>query len=147
MGYNTKFKGELKFTTELNASHLAKLKTFFGEDPDKHMEWLSDFSKKALDESNFSYINLEFTDNFDGIRWNGGEKTYFMENSINLIIKEMKKMIPEFGLTGEMYAQGEDVEDRWILKIKDGIAIVESIQVLGKRIQCPYCETTFMSED
>lgn len=39
MGYTTEFKGELKFTTELSAKALAKVKSFFGKDCRQHNEW------------------------------------------------------------------------------------------------------------
>jgi len=39
MGYTTKFKGKLKFTTKLSPKQLTKIKSFLGEDCRNHPEW------------------------------------------------------------------------------------------------------------
>jgi len=39
MGYNTDFKGELKFIPELKASQLAYIQGILGEDCRDHPEW------------------------------------------------------------------------------------------------------------
>jgi len=136
MGYNTDFLGELKFTSELSAKALAKVKSFLGEDCRDHPEW----------QCSGSYINLEFNDDFTGLKWDGSEKTYEMTNSVNLIIRETKKEFPDFGLKGQLICQGEDVEDRWLLKIENGIAIEKKIEIKGKKIECPHCNEKFILE-
>ena len=138
MGYSTTFKGDLKFTKELTASQLAHLKTFMGEDCRDHPEW---------DAKDLYYIDLELNDDFTGIRWNGAEKTYAMTDLVNVIIIEMRKKWPDFGLTGTFSAQGEDAEDRWTLSIKDGAAMKTKVPIVGQRITCPKCESTFILED
>src|SRR4051812_39080287 len=110
MGYTTKFQGELKFKKELVATQLAHLKNMLGEDCREHPEW----GAKDL-----YYIDLEFTDDFSGLKWSGTEKTYGMERIVQLVIDEMRKKWPDFGLTGRLAAQGEDIEDRWTLAIKE----------------------------
>ena len=40
MGYTTKFQGVLKFAKEPTIAELVKLKSFMGEDPDDHPEWI-----------------------------------------------------------------------------------------------------------
>lgn len=110
MGYSTDFTGELKFTKELKAIELAKIKTFLGEDCRHHPEW---------NATNMTYIDLELTSDFSGLKWDGSEKTYQLTEKVNLIIDEMKKDYPDFGLTGNLFAQGERIEDRWVLLIDE----------------------------
>lgn len=134
MGYNTDFKGEFKFTKELTASQLSKISSFLGEDCRDHPEW---------NAPNMTYIDLELLEDFSGIKWDGSEKTYDMVDKINLIINNMKKTMPEFGLIGKMLAQGEDIDDRYEILIQDGYAFEKKIQPSGSKIVCPHCEQSF----
>lgn len=118
MGYDTNFKGELKFTNELTAKQIARLQTFLGEDCREHPEW---------NRNDITWIDLEFTKDFSGIRWNGSEKTYDLAEKINLIINEMQKEFPDFGLKGELLAQGEDINDRYYIIMQNNKAIISEI--------------------
>lgn len=138
MGYNTYFTGKLSFTKELKASELAKVKSFLGQDCREHPEW---------ERTHLSYINLELTDDFSGLQWDGSEKTYDLTEKVNLIIREMKKDFRDFGLEGYLNAQGEDFKDRWVLKIIDGIAKELKVELKGKVVTCPHCEEEFLLED
>ena len=113
MGYSTTFKGELKFTIELDAEHIAKIKSFLGEDCREHPEW---------GNTKLTYVDLEFTENFSGLKWDGSEKTYDLVDKVNLLIENIKKEYPDFGLYGELSAQGEEASDQWILTIENGKA-------------------------
>lgn len=138
MGYSTDFTGELKFTRELIASQLAAIKKMLGEDCREHPEW----GAKDL-----YYVDLELTDDFSGLKWSGAEKTYHMERIVQLVIDEMRKKWPDFGLSGQLNAQGEDVEDRWTLAIKaDGNATKIKVPLVGQRIECPSCGKRFIAE-
>jgi len=141
MGYSTSFTGELKFTKELNASTLAHLKKFLGEDARDNEDWL------RPKDSGASYIDLELTDDFSGLKWNGAEKTYGLEDSVTIIIMNMRLIYPDFGLTGELLAQGEDFEDKWVLKVIDGVGIREEIKLAGDVYKCPHCEERFLLKD
>lgn len=137
MGYTTTFKGQLKFTKELSGKQLAKIKSFFGEDAREHPDW----------DTDGSYIDLRFNDDFSGIEWDDEtEKNSGMVEHVNLIIREMKKEYPDFELTGELLAQGEDMEDRWKLIIENGIAIEKRIEIKGKKVKCPHCDEYFTIE-
>jgi hypothetical protein len=114
MGYSTNFKGELKFTTQLDAEHIAKVKSFLGEDYREHPEW---------GNTDLTYIDLEFTENFSGLKWDGSEKTYQLADKINLLIDNIKKEYSDFGLTGTLYAQGEEASDKWCLVMENGVAV------------------------
>lgn len=140
MGYNTEFKGKLEFTCEMTAPMLAKLNSFFGEDPREHPEW-------GLGRDS-GYIDLRLTKDFTGIEWNDEtEKTYFLEKSVSLVINEMRKEWPQFGLKGALVAQGEDVDDRWQLVIgDDGLAKKVEVQIVGTKVRCPECDHKFYIE-
>ena len=138
MGYSTDFDGELKFTTELTTKQLAKLSTFLGEDCRDHPEW----GAKHL-----TYIDLEITKDFMGLKWDGSEKTYDLTEKVNLIIDEMRKEYPEFGLEGSLHAQGEDITDRWSLVIDDGRAIMREVVIKGRKIRCPHCGEEFFIDE
>jgi hypothetical protein len=138
VGYSTEFKGELRFVSEPTAKQLAHLQSMFGEDCRDHPEW---------DASGLYYVDLELNDDFTGIRWNGAEKTYGLERIINVVLAEMRKQWPDFGLSGTLMAQGEDMEDRWALHIgEDGLAHKQAIAVVGQRVQCPHCGGKFLLE-
>lgn len=114
MGYNTNFKGELTFTKELVASQIACLTKILGEDCRDHPEW--------GDVGDLTYINLALTEDHTGLEWDCGEKTYEMHGLVNVVIDQMRKVMPEFGLEGELLAQGDEIGDSWKLVIVDGRA-------------------------
>lgn len=138
MGYTTTFKGQLNFTTELNGKQLKKLKSYLGEDCRQHPEW---------GENDFTYIDLELTEDFTGIQWDGSEKTYDLEGKVNLVIHEMQKEYPDFGLEGYLTAQGERFDDRWTVAIVDGRAVKQTILLKGQKVTCPHCHEDFILED
>lgn len=137
MGYSTEFKGELKFKTEMTATQLSKVKAFLGEDCRNHPEW---------GRSDLTYIDLQLTDDFSGLQWDGSEKTYDIVDKVNLVIQQMQLLYPEFGLEGQLLAQGEDMNDRWMLQMKDGLAVNEAIVVTETKITCPHCGESFVLE-
>jgi hypothetical protein len=138
MGYSTEFLGELKFNTKLTIGQIADLSNFLGEDCREHPEW---------GRTDMTYIDLKFLSDFSGIKWDGSEKTYDLTEKVNLIIEEMQKLYPEFGLSGQIVAQGEDLTDRWVLAIQDGKAVERKIQIKGKQVTCPHCEEEFLLEE
>lgn len=139
MGYSTNFTGELRFTSEQTESQLAALETMFGEDLRDHLEWDA--------EPGLYCVDLELNDDFTGIKWNGAEKTHRLEKIVNVVLCEMRKKWPNFGLTGTMMAQGERIEDRWALTIgEDGLAHKVKLVVTGQVVTCPHCENQFILE-
>lgn len=137
MGYNTDFSGELQFKNELTASQIAWLEQFMSADCREHPEWEN--------PDNINYIELEITEDYTGLRWTGTEKTYNMCEAVNLITREMRKKWPDFELTGEMEAQGEDMDDTWKLVMDNGVAIEKKVKkmVAGDEVCCPHCNKTF----
>lgn len=136
----TEFKGELKFNKKITVEQLGLVKSFLAEDCRDHPEW--EPASKGI-----NYINLSFLDDFSGIQWDGSEKTYAMEKLVNVIIINVQKKFPDFGLTGKLLAQGEEIDDRWELVIgKDGLAYRKNIHIEGTKIMCPHCEEYFHLE-
>ena len=132
MGYDTDYNGIFTFTSELKASELAHLKKFLGQDCREHADW---------DTADLTWINLEFTPEFDGIQWDGSEKSYDMAEKINFLIREMRKIKPDFGLDGSFLCQGEDITDRYeIIVGDDGFVAERQIEEMLEKIKCPYCE-------
>lgn len=114
MGYNTEFKGVLLFTNELSILELNHVEQFLGEHTHDHLDWGSE---------NSFYIDLEFSDGYSGLQWNGAEKTRNLVEGINIIIKNMHKNgYVDFGLTGVLKAYGERRDDIWEIHIVDGYA-------------------------
>lgn len=139
MGYSTEFKGELKISKELTASQIVKLNSMFGEDCRDHPEW---------DAKGLYCIDLELDENFTGIRWDGSEKTYDLDKLVNVVIRQMQKDYPDFALSGELLAQGEDISDRWQLYIgDDGLAHRRDVVIVGRKCVCPHCEKEFILEN
>lgn len=141
MGYTTRFSGTLSFTKEVTVRQLVKLKSFFGEDCREHPEWSPD--------KYTAYIDLRITEDLEGIEWDDEtEKNSGMVDAVNIIIREMRKEWPDFGLTGSFIAQGEDLDDRWALVIgEDGFAHEEKLVVAGKKVECPHCHRKFIVEE
>lgn len=142
MGYSTNYDGELRFTRELTASELAAVKKWLGEDVRDH-DW-----KHAHDEYGgyWYYIDLELTDDFGGLKWSGTEKTGDLSCIANFLIDRVREIVPDFGLSGQMNAQGEDFDDRWSLVFEEGRAVHKNVAITGKIVECPHCEGRFELE-
>ena len=136
MGYNTDFKGELKFKNELSREQLAYLNTILGEFTGDHKEW----SSERL------YIQLDLTKDFSGIQWDGCEKTYDMDEAVRVVIKLMKQKYPDFELNGEFFAQGEEIADVWKLVVHKNEVKKVDIPITGNIVTCPECDHEFIYE-
>lgn len=120
MGYTTKFKGELTFDIPLRFEQHIKLEKILGEDVREHPEW------GVPEDLWMTYIDLEFTPDFNGLRWTGDEKTYGMEHIIPLIVRLMREDFPEFGLTGKLFAQGEEAGDVYYINVNSDVVTITS---------------------
>lgn len=141
MGYNTDFEGTLKFTTALTAEMIDKLQSILGEDCRDHPEW---------EAPELTFVHLEINDDRTGLEWSGDEKTYEMDGLVNVVIREMRTVYPDFGLSGMLKAQGEDVGDLWEVFIdKDGWAQRREVVALPHetKVKCPHCGRKFHFEE
>ena len=98
MGYNTQFKGELKLAHPLTNDEYDTLSIILEN------------------------THLKFNEASTALIWRGSEKTYDLDKVVNSIIKEMQETFPTFELQGQMLAQGDRIDDRWLLKILDNKA-------------------------
>lgn len=147
MGYSTEFKGVLNFNTELTASQLAYLAKFLGKDR-RDLGIFDDEAYAKADYGDYWYhFDLELTDSFDGVKWNQAEKTDNMEGIVNFLIDKMQEVCPGFTFEGTLYAQGEDCEDRWELRMVNGRAVRIDVPILGQKINCPLCGGTFILDN
>lgn len=141
MGYSTEFEGILRFTHQLSVPQLAKLQSFFGENPDDHTDWLKTPGDK------YSYVQYELTKDFTGLKWDGGEKFYYAVEALNLILLNMRAEWPDFGLEGQLEAQGEEMRDRWLLVIENGLAVRKEIKIEGSIYECPHCHEQVITSE
>jgi len=144
MGYNTDFEGELKFTREITIDELRIVKEILETDEADKLAAVYGYAAKPDDR--YSYINLELTDDFDGLKWNGGEKTYYMVTSLNVLLHAIKQRVPDLSLTGSMFAQGEDVGDVWGIEIRGGVAVQTEV-AKPPMMKCPHCREWFKTAD
>ena len=144
MGYTTRFTGTLKFTKELKASEIAHLGKILGADL-RHLSPKVWKYPEEIASAQYS-IDLSFTQDYSGLKWDSSEKSYDMEEQVDAVIKYMQAQFPDFGLEGHMNAQGEDVDDRWVLTIENNKAIKVLTPPQGKKVQCPHCGEYFYLE-
>lgn len=143
MGYSTEFFGELKFKKELKASELGELKKYLQKD---RRDIGFEDNAKAYEDPDTEYwyhIDLELNDDFSGLKWDESEKTYGLDHIVNFITRQMRLKFPDFELEGELQAQGEEYDDRWILRMVDGRAIKIEIPSPTDTITCPHCDGKF----
>lgn len=145
MGYDTKFKGVLRFVHEPSVAQIKALNDLAGEDAREHA---ADWALTATEARNLSYIDLRVTRSLDGLEWNDEtEKTRGMVEAVNLVTRLMRAKWPEFQLTGELKAQGEDSDDRWILRMDEhGVAFKIDDKPTGLKVACPECGHKFRVE-
>jgi hypothetical protein len=115
MNYNTKFDGKLRFAEGLTIEQLDKVRSFLNED-----------------------VALQLSKDFEGLEWDKTETIDLVEK-VNFIIDEMHKEFPDFGFEGNLLAQGEKIDDRWVLSIDNGRAVKKPIMLEGSEIACPHC--------
>jgi hypothetical protein len=139
MGYSTYFDGELRFKTKATPDQLAALEklcsaTFNDCEPD--------FDQRLY------YLDLKVNAAETGLAWNGAEKTYEMAEQVNAVLAKMREQWPDFGLHGQLDAQGEYPADRWALRMgADGWAHKDKLAVAGKVVTCPHCRGRFALEE
>lgn len=139
MGYSTDFEGVLKFKYPLSVEQDALLRTICSGD----MEHTEDHPDWVKPEKYRGYVQLVIAKDQSGIKWDGNEKFYDAVDAVNTVIMTMQARFPDFGLEGELLAQGEEIRDRWILAIENGKAVKRTVD-LGASYECPNCREEFL---
>lgn len=140
MWYSTDFSGTLTFNENTTLPMVAMVKQFLGEDCRDHPEW-SEYTD--ADGWYLTFIDLEINSEMTWLQWDWSEKTYDLVEKVNLILSEVRKVYPDFWLSGELLAQGEEFDDRWRLVIEDGIAVRKDIISEWATVTCPHCWEKF----
>lgn len=148
MGYSTNFTGALKFKNELSAKHIAYMKKFLGEDR-REIGYEDDKKAYATGGSYWYHLDIELTEELDGLQWNGSEKTYDMPHLINFVLTRMIEKFPDFdfSMTGKIAAQGQEVDDRWEVVFEKEKAIKRDVKVKGTFVRCTECEAKIIIEE
>ena len=148
MGYDTKFTGKLTFAMEPQVKALARLARILGKDYRTILSLARDDPRfVAPVKPDWYSTDLMLTDDFDGICWNGTEKCNGMVHAVNAVTLWMRCVYPSFRLCGELEAQGEEPEDRWLLVMDDdGRAKRVDKPVKGVKVTCPECRHAFVVE-
>jgi len=110
MGHSTEYIGKLKFKNELTIPQLKKL------------EGLTDCYSEEINKN----INLEVTEDYNGLRWDGAEKTNDLEDVINFVIAQMELTYPLFELTGKLKCRGEEIDDIYNIVMENNVAVVKN---------------------
>lgn len=140
MGYTLQYRGILKIEPELKTSQLKYLKQFLNTDKRQHPEWEQNEYFNKLHYT----IDMELTEDFDGIRWTGAEKSCEVPAQINYIISQMKKECPDFKLKGKFIVVDPADDNRWEIHINEkGWAEESKTASKGEKIICPQCGTEF----
>lgn len=109
MGYNTDFEGSIRIEPCVKEETLAvveKLNDMDYRDPD--------FPKDAPR----SYLQWMLEEN--ELCWDGSEKFYLAAEWVEWLMKNV--FIPGgYICNGEICAQGEEMEDRWKIEVKDNV--------------------------
>ena len=138
VGYQTDFTGILRFTRPMTLLELAYIEKQMGFDlPDDLKGYIYPHGKPH-------YVQLEVSNDKSGIQWDGNEKFYEAVNAVNFVIDNARREIPDFGLSGQLEAQGEEIGDHWFLVIgEDGYAKRVDAPKIGDKVTCPNCDHEF----
>ena len=134
MNKTTEFSGELKFTEVLTALQLEKLKDFLGSY--RGYDWIK--------SEGVEYVSLKLLKDYSGLEWNYVRSNTEMVKTVNMVVVNMQKQWPTFGLKGVLLAQTENVGEHWSLVINNGLASKRPGIIAGSRIKCPKCGGSFL---
>lgn len=132
MGYSAHYTGEFKFVPEINRAGIMMLTGLLKGRADlREQTWKAYLAQFGVEpEPDQYYIDLEFNDDFTGLRHTGGGSVYYasMVSAVKLITALLRNAQPEMKLQGEMEATGEDGE-RWKIVIDEN---GEAREIQGK---------------
>ena len=143
MGYTTEFKGEIAIDPPLSQEEIGFLRKFSGtrrmsrkngpyyvdaggmggqaEEPD-----ILDYNSPPSGQPGL-WCNWEPNDDGTTLRWNGSEKFYYADDWMEYVIDHFLKpdhiapfdFLQGHTLNGEIKAQGEEIDDRWLLIVEN----------------------------
>lgn len=134
MGYSTDYTGVLLFNQIITGPMLARLGKILGEDMREHPE------VKVVGD--FCHLDLEVVCDYSGLKWNGAEKSYAMDDQIKTVINHMQEEYPDFMVYGTLACQGEEASDRYDLSVEGGEITRQEYTVTPTQGECPHCGET-----
>ena len=147
MGYTTQFRGQVMIEPPLSADEVSYLKKFAetrrmdrangpyyvdgsGLLGQAHEHDVRDYNSPPEGQPGL-WCQWVPTDDGSAIEWDGNEKFYYSEEWMRYLIEHFigsnplaKSQLPFLQphvLNGEILAQGEDMDDRWKLVVKDNV--------------------------
>lgn len=119
MGYTTEFRGTINLEPVLTAAQVAELETFAEERHGGNVDVYAGFPG--------FWCQWIPTNDGAGIEWDGNEKFYHGEEWMKLIIDRFLK---PWGIVGNglILAQGEEIDDRWELIVKDNVVSTKKLR-------------------
>lgn len=123
MGYN--YAGKLWFREGMTIQELNEVKKFLGQDCRNHAEWLN--------SDGLYHFDLMLSEDMLGlVESEDADKAEDLTPYINMLINNMRhRGFEEFTLTGELLGQGDDPDDRFILRMVDGVATRIDLSVMS----------------
>jgi hypothetical protein len=144
MGYYTDFYGRLDFVREMTDDELSWIEEIIHADhaditpemartirqeceaqsiiydglymASRRMELLGFVAPKGAP----GYIDYEITEDRKGLEYNKSEKAYRMVEGLDFIIANARRKIPDFSLTGRMFASTEFEPYHWFIEVGKG---------------------------
>lgn len=114
MGYNTNFEGVICINPPLDHGQVTRINEFCAERHGGNVHPHPGFPG--------FWCCYVVSEDGKGIGWDGTEKSYDMEDWLPILIEQF---FAPWGCTlyGELWAQGERRDDRWILRVRNNIVV------------------------
>jgi len=130
MGYSTDFTGVIRIK-DFSIEHAQKLAKFLGKD-------IRELNPRP--SVDFYHIDLKIDEHYQGLEWDGSEKTYGMMEALAFLASECGF---EYVSGDRFVCQGERIEDRYYIEI-DNLGLPQKINLEVKGIvECPSCGEKF----
>lgn len=139
MGYTTRFSGKFAFSRQLTLDEKNVLDGISQGDGELHEGAIKDGSPDG-------YCQWETSKDGRSLQWDGSEKFYDYEEWLRFLVE---KRLKPWGVdvTGRVTWQGEDIDDRGILTVRDGVVMATKIEPNGTKVTCPECDHEFQVGD
>lgn len=133
------FDGDLEFNKKLSVEQIEKLKSILNENYENHPEWQG---RESI------VIDLKINRDESGVDWwytmeyDEYQNDFELGQSIEFVIKEMKKDYPDFNLTGTLVGRiGQYSPPSLVLDVRDGKVIEHETETIlkGSLDKCPHC--------
>lgn len=157
MGYNTTLSGELRLPDLMTAAQLRRLVFLLRHATSDAMDQTEFLDLHDLAEPGqcsdapapLRLYDLELNETMTAIVPRSCGKVYGLVDQVRYVIEDLRKLDPYFALTGEIYAMGEDFNDRWFLRLDDGGMPykVETDVVPRGTVKCPQCGHDFQHSE